>query len=255
MKNIKQIIALVMLIQGFLTIQGQNQLDDQGRKSGPWRIDYPNGNPRYEAIFREGKPVGIMVRYYESGEVRARMKFDPPQANRSVAEMFYKSGKRAAAGIYLNKLKDSVWTYYSGYDGTVRLRDGYLEGKRHGKATRLYPDGEVSEEIMWKDDRREGPWMQYFGDGSIRLKGHYENNMLNGPYEVYYSNNILMMSGTYLNNQSTGTWSYYDEAGNLLYTLEYEHGRPVDHEKYLQLMQDTLLRNDSIETLQPFQPF
>ncbi|MEN8157687.1 MAG: hypothetical protein ABFS10_12115 [Bacteroidota bacterium] len=255
MKSIKQIIALVILILGLQDIQGQNRLDDQGRKSGPWRVEYPNGNPRYEATFREGRPVGIMVRYYESGEVRVRMVFGSVQEDRSAAEMFYKSGKRAAGGIYLNRLKDSVWTYYSEYDGTVRLRENYLEGKLHGEATRLYPDGVVSEEIMWREDSREGPWMQYFEDGSIRLKGHYENNMLNGPYEVYFSNNTLMMSGIYLDNQSADTWSYYDDSGNLLYTLEYENGRPVDQEKYLQLMQDTLLRNDSIETPQPFQPF
>ena len=64
-----------------------------------------------------------------------------------------------------------------------------------------------------------------------------------------------MMSGTYLDDKSEGTWSYYDEDGELLYTLDYKNGQPVNPEEYMRIMQDTLLRYDSIETPQPVQLF
>ena len=64
-----------------------------------------------------------------------------------------------------------------------------------------------------------------------------------------------MMNGTYVNDRSEGTWNYFDENGELLYTLEYKDGRPVDEEKYMKLMQDTLLKYDTIEPPQPVQFF
>ena len=84
------------------------------------------------------------------------------------------------------------------------------------------------------------------------MKGLYENHMLNGSYEVYFGDSTLMMSGQYLDDNSTGTWSYYDETGELLYSLDYKDGYPVDYERYLQLLQDTL-RYDTIQPLHPFQ--
>ncbi len=232
----------------------QNMLDEQGRKTGTWRLEYPNGKTLYEGSFLAGKPVGLMTRYYDTGALRARMWFDSEQ-DRSRAELYYKDGKKAAEGIYLDKEKDSVWTYYSEFDGSVRIRESYSGGRVHGKSLSYYPGGEVSEEVNWEMDNREGPWLQYYDDGTIRLKGSYQNNMLTGAYEVYYPGKILMMSGTYLDDKSEGTWSYYDEDGELLYTLDYKNGQPVNPEEYMRIMQDTLLRYDSIETPQPVQLF
>jgi len=244
----------MMLFSGAFALNGQNKLDEQGRKTGPWRVEYPNKKTLYEGTFMEGKPVGLMTRYYDTGTVRAKMWFDRKQ-DRSRAELYYKDNKKAAEGVYAGKDKDSIWTYYSEFDGTVRIREGYSAGKVHGKSISYYPEGGVSEEVNWKMNSREGPWLQYYEDGTERLKANYLNNMLSGTYEVYYTGEILMMTGPYVDDRSEGTWSYYDDKGELLYTLEYKEGRPVDQEKYMNLMQDTLLRYDSIETPQPVQLF
>jgi antitoxin component YwqK of YwqJK toxin-antitoxin module len=250
----KRLLILMIIISGASALMGQNQLDDQDRKTGPWRVEYPNGKTLYEGNFLAGKPVGLMTRFYNTGSVRAKMWFDNEQ-DRSHAELFYKGSKIAAEGIYLGRDKDSVWTYYSDFDGSVRLREAYSMGKLHGKSLSYYPGGEVSEEHTWEMDSREGPWIQYFEDETVRLKGNYLNNMLNGTYEVYYPGRVMMMSGAYVDDISEGTWNYYDDKGELLYTLDYKEGLPVDQEKYMKLMQDTLLRHDTIETPQPVQLF
>jgi len=248
----RRTIILLLAVMVTITIHGQNRLDEQGRKTGPWKGETSDGKVLYEGTFQEGKPVGLMVRYYESGAVQARMMFDPG-GECSRAKLFYKNGKQAAEGLYVQKAKDSVWIYYSEFDGTVRIRETYSAGKLHGKTIRYYPSGDVSEEVTWDQDSREGPWNQYFEDGTVRLKGHYSNNMLNGPYEVYFGDGTLIMSGVYLNDESNGSWSYFDETGNLLYTLEYKNGKPVDQEKYLKLLQEHLLPLDTIPVPQPFQ--
>jgi hypothetical protein len=72
-----RIITIGFFLAMALSLQGQNQVDEKGRKTGHWQVEYPNGKILYEADFVEGLPVGVMVRYYENGVVKARMRFDP----------------------------------------------------------------------------------------------------------------------------------------------------------------------------------
>ncbi len=231
----------------------QNQLDTEGRRTGRWRMEYPNGNIQYEATFKAGHPVGEMVRYYENGAVQARMDFDS-SGERNYTRLYYENGKIAAEGWFVDREKDSVWTYYSEYDGTVRIREPYRQGKLQGEVKNYFPSGEVSEETTWENQQKEGIWKQYYSDGALRLEGNYENNLLNGPYRVYYPDSTLKVKGNYRENRSEGTWEFFDQSGNLLYTIEYEQGKPVNQEQYMQMLQDSMLRfqviQDSLQQLQ-----
>ncbi|MCK4747758.1 MAG: toxin-antitoxin system YwqK family antitoxin [Bacteroidales bacterium] len=231
--------SLVLWLSGASCLLGQNLLDEQGRKTGPWKVDYPNGKTLYEATFKDGRPVGLMVRYYENGAVRARMKFDP-FVDRSFTTLYYKNGKSAAEGWYEGKAKDSVWTYFSEFDGSVRIREPYVNGMLHGRVQSYYPEGHVSEEVFWVQNNKKGSWKQFYKDGSLRLDGSYDKDMLNGLYQVYYADSTIKVSGTYVDNLSHGIWSYYNEEGEELYTIEFQSGRAVDQAKYLEIMQDTL---------------
>jgi antitoxin component YwqK of YwqJK toxin-antitoxin module len=228
-----------------LSLQGQNLLDDEGRKTGHWKVEYPNGKILYEADFLEGQPVGVMVRYHDNGVVKARMIFDPG-GKKSQARLFFKSGKPAAEGLYVNQVKDSVWTYYSEYDGSVRIRESYLDGKLEGVTRRYYPSGEISEEVEWKQNVKDGPWKQYYENGAPRLSGTYKNGLLQGLYEVYFSNKAIKIRGTYVENKSHGTWSFYNEKGEEIYSLEYINGVPADMEKYESWIQDTLMKYENV---------
>jgi antitoxin component YwqK of YwqJK toxin-antitoxin module len=228
-----------------LVLQGQNLLDDEGRKTGHWKVEYPNGKILYEADFVEGQPVGVMVRYYNNGVIKARMIFDPG-GKKSLARLFFQSGKPAAEGLYVNQAKDSVWTYYSEFDGSVRIRESYLDGKLEGVTRRYYPSGKISEEVEWKQNVKDGPWKQYYENGAPRLSGTYKNGLLQGLYEVYFSNKTVKIRGTYVENRSHGTWSFYNEEGEEIYSLEYINGVPADLEKYESWIQDTLMKYENV---------
>ncbi len=247
-------LLLLIIMSGTLVLQGQNLLDEQGRKTGPWKVEYPNGKTLYEAEFQRGKPVGEMVRYYESGSVRARMMFESQEA-KSFTRLFYKNGKQAAEGWHVNKAKDSVWTYFSEFDGTVRIREPYQNGILNGMVRSYYSNGIVSEEVSWKQNTKNGLWKQYYQNGSMRLKSWYENDLLNGSYEVFFADSTIKVRGNYLDNLKNETWSFYDETGSEAYTIEYLLGRAVDQEKYQQLMQDSLKRFEMIAEPESFQHF
>lgn len=234
-----RILTICFLLGVGLFLQGQNLVDEEGRKTGHWKVEYPNGRTHYEADFVEGNPVGEMLRYYEKGGLRARMLFEE-EGKRSYASLFYTSRKPSAEGWYVNQEKDSVWTYYSEFDGSVRIRESYIEGKLNGVSRSFYPSGEISEEVEWKDNVKYGAWTQYYKNGNPRLSGHYKDGLLQGSYEVFFSNNTIKISGNYLDNLSNGTWRYYDESGKEVYVLEYVNGIPADIEKYELWVQDSL---------------
>jgi len=247
-------VIISIILAACLTVSAQNQLDEQGRKSGRWKVDHPNGSTLYEADFFEGRPVGEMIRYYENGVIRARMMFDS-SGIRSYARMFFQSGNEAARGWYVHQQKDSVWTYFSPVDGSIRIREPYEDGKLHGTLRKYYNNGQVSEEVEWIGGQKQGPWKQYYPSGAPRLSAFYADDVLNGSYKVYFSNGTLEISGEMLNGRSHGTWSYFDEKGETLISLEFVHGIPADREKYDQWISDTLEKYQMPLEPEPFQNF
>jgi antitoxin component YwqK of YwqJK toxin-antitoxin module len=237
------LLILVPVMGATVMTSGQNRLDEQGRKTGPWKVEYPNGKTQYEATFLDGKPVGMMVRYYENGTVSAQMMFDST-SSRSYARLYHRNGLPAAEGWYEGKEKDSVWTYYSELDGTLRIREPYVDGSLNGTVRRYYPGGTVSEEVTWSENKKSGPWKQYYEDGTLRLESGYEANLLQGPYRVYYPDSTVKIDGAYLASKSEGQWTYYDDSGEILYQIEYRNGMAVDQEKYLEMLQDSMLLFD-----------
>ncbi len=245
-------LFICLLLSALPALQGQNQVDEEGRKTGHWKVEYPNGKTQYEADFVEGRPHGEMIRYYEKGGIRARMQFEA-EGSRSFTQLYYESGKLAAEGIYVNQVKDSVWTYYSEFDGSVRSREDYLAGKQEGMSQSYYPSGEISEEVQWKQNEKDGSWKQYYTNGVQRLSAYFEKGQLQGSYELYFSNGHIKIRGTYLNNRSHGTWRFYDESGKEIFALEYVNGTPADWEKYNNWINDTLKKYEVVAEPESFQ--
>jgi len=237
-----KIPIVIPLLFSAILLQGQNQFDSEGRRTGPWKVEYPEGGTLYEATFREGRPVGLMTRYYPSGEIKAKVLFSSG-SNRNFTELFYQNGTRAAAGVFEGEQKDSVWTYYSEQDGSLRLKESYCLGKLHGKVRHYYSGGQISEELGWKEGLKEGSWIQYYEDGKLRLKASYLNNELHGPYAVYQPDGDPVVRGDYLHGMTHGWWSYYDENGSLADSLEFISNRAVDQKKYKRLMTEDSLLN------------
>lgn len=249
-----QKLLFVLLFFGTIAVQGQNILDEEGRKTGHWRVEYPGGKPLYEADFVEGRPVGEMIRYYENSVVKARM-FFLPGSDTTRARLYFNNSKPAAEGLYVNQLKDSVWTFYSEFDGSVRIKEPYKEGLLEGVARSYYPSGKISEEVEWNQNVKDGPWIQYYENDIPRLSGHYKNGLLEGSYEIYFSNGLPKIKGFYLENRSHGTWYFYDDSGEEIYSLEYLNGTPADLDKYESWIQDTLKKYEAVTQPDSFQQF
>ena len=106
-----------------------NYTDINGQKQGHWKKIYPNGKTAYEGNFMNNKPVGEFLRYFESGNICARLIYDK-NGEHSTAKLYYEDGKLAAQGNYFVKQKDSTWNYYA-RDGRLIMIENYRCGKKN----------------------------------------------------------------------------------------------------------------------------
>jgi antitoxin component YwqK of YwqJK toxin-antitoxin module len=200
-----------------------NQVDEQGRKQGFWKKEYPNGNRIYTGYFKDDKPAGKMLRYYDDGKLKAEMVFTGREGI-TYATLYFKNGQAGARGKYVMQQRDSTWSYYSYYTGTLSLHENYCMGRKCGPTRKYYPEGSLAEVIQWDNDLRQGKWQQYYEDSGLRLSAWYENGELEGPYRIFNRNSILVIEGTYKSGAMDGSWKFYDSDGTLEHELEYKNG-------------------------------
>jgi antitoxin component YwqK of YwqJK toxin-antitoxin module len=207
-----------------------NQTDEHGMKQGHWKKYYPNGELMYRGYFRNNKPEGEMTRYYEDGLLQAEL-FFPQNSDITYSTMYFKNGQAGAVGKYVRQKRDSIWSYYSYYTGTLSYQESYSMGKKEGPSVKYYPEGVPAEVIFWSEDMKNGVWEQYFEDSTLRLSSAYSMDQLEGPYRVYNRNKILKINGTYNKGKMTGDWQFFDNEGQLQRTLRYEDGELLSKEE------------------------
>jgi len=214
-----------------------NKVDDNGLKQGFWKKYYPNGKINYSGFFKDNKPVGTLKRYYESGNLKAIMNFDST-GTYAYAKLYYDDGQLAAEGCYYNSLKDSLWRYYSYYEGSVISDEIFEKGIKNGISHKYYPNGNITESEEWRNNIRSGLWEQYYEDGSLRLKGSYSDGKLTGDYIVYYPDGSIQIKGNYLEGKRHGKWLFYDEQKNLNLEINFVHGKAENEEALTRKQQE-----------------
>ncbi len=225
-RNLLLVISSLLLSAGISAQSTDtlwNQTDALGQRQGYWKKSYPDGNLIYKGFFKDGKPVGTMVRFYENGARRAELVY-LEGTEITHARIFYRTGDLAADGKYVNMAKDSVWRYYSYYSDDLMYTETYKSGLKDGESRKFYPRGQIAEIMSWKMDMKHGSWKQFFEDTSIRLVSWHESNKLHGIYQVYNRNHVLIMDGQYDHGKMDKTWHFYDDNGKEEHALHYVKG-------------------------------
>ena len=113
------------------------------------------------------------------------------------------------------------------------LNEGKLkDGKKHGKWTRYYANGNKREEGKYAEGQKEGRWTRYHKDGSRAVVCHYENDIYTGEISAYWPDGTLKQTGqfnTYAGKWSdgkkTGPWTDYAEDGETVWrVITYKNG-------------------------------
>lgn len=198
------------------------QLQGQEMKRGY----YPDGKLRYQGYFKEGKPVGELLRYDPEGNLKAKMNYEGDTVS---AILYAKRGDFVMAGKYFQQKKTGVWTFRKGE--RLIAQEEYREGVLNGTSARFTDNGNIIEERHWKGGKLDGEWKLFFPNGGLKLQTFYVAGELDGEMLSYFPDGQLRAKGKYKRNLREGEWAFYDASGELLRKRIYHQGRPEDDEE------------------------
>jgi antitoxin component YwqK of YwqJK toxin-antitoxin module len=219
-------LILSVLITAAAFGQDYNKVDANGLKQGVWKKPYEGTQVfRYVGEFKDDKPVGKFVYYYETGDVEAVIQF-LPDGKTAYSQMYHESGYMMAKGKYINQLKDSTWIHFDDR-GIVSYQQDYKMGKKDGLEVVYYEpvNGQylVAKYANWKDDVPHGEFKTYHPNTQLASEGQYETGNLHGVIKYYHSNGRLMRVERYQYAVRHGYWFFYDNEGKQVgYKLYWE---------------------------------
>jgi len=208
-----------------------NQTDVHGRKQGFWRKHDKEGFRIYEGQFKEGIPFGKFTYYYQNSKIRTISIFSTDGIV-TYTTSWFPNGHMMAKGKYINQQRDSLWQFFSEYDGALVSEEFYKMGIKEGLEKIFYPGKAEAEIITWKEGIREGPWKQFYDDGAPKLVGSYHNNEREGPIKTFLVTGKVLVTGQYKNSHQDGTWTYYDDRGNVTLKEYYDEGILLKKEEF-----------------------
>jgi len=89
------------------------------------------------------------------------------------------------------------------------------------KETFLYQNGTIEITGGYRDGERDGYWISFYENGNKWSEGFFRNGKNEGERLTYFENGRLRYEAWYKNDERTGTWKFYDQAGNLIKTVDY----------------------------------
>jgi antitoxin component YwqK of YwqJK toxin-antitoxin module len=229
MIKLSQFPLLLVLLGLSLSSQAQsraiNQRDDQGRRHGLWKKTYSSGKLRYQGQFKHGVPVDTFRHYFDNGQLRTLNVF----RGRSGTCMSYQYGEDkllAGMGLYRDKKKDSVWTFFD-RDSNVVAREAYDRGQRQGPSKKYFENGQLAEITHYEKDQKEGPWKQFYQDGTLKSKAHYRGGKLRGEATFFHPNGRPRLKGKYVAGKMHGIWYFFTRKGKIEKKQRWRYGFKV----------------------------
>lgn len=209
----------------------QNQTDSNGKKHGKW-VKYYEGKGekvRFEGEFDHGTPVNVFTYFSFDGKVETINTFRGRSGN-CYSKQFDEKGNLEAEGIYVNRVKDSTWTFY-GLQQQLLSREDYKADKRNGWVIVYYPEGTIAEKTRYVEGVKFGEWIQKYGDGKLKAKGSYKNGSLDGEVIYYDFDGRPFYKGNYKMGLKDGKW-YTFERGKVTKKEIFVKGDLIEEEEY-----------------------
>jgi antitoxin component YwqK of YwqJK toxin-antitoxin module len=98
------------------------------------------------------------------------------------------------------------------------------QGRKQGKWSKSYSNGQIQYEGMFKDDCEQGTFKYYSKNGSLKQTIDYKGDCKTGHAKIFYRNGKVMSEGDYVNQKKEGLWSYYSVDGKKLSEENFKNG-------------------------------
>ncbi|WP_175403991.1 toxin-antitoxin system YwqK family antitoxin [Mucilaginibacter sp. PPCGB 2223] len=115
--------------------------------------------------------------------------------------------------------------YCSFDNGKMLLKAEYVNGKIEGWLFTFYPNGQIKQRALYKNNVVQGIESEYFEDGKLKLQRTYKDGSEDGAFFKYYENGKLQDKGQKKNDKFEGIQYGYYESGKLKHISNYLYGK------------------------------
>ena len=226
--SIKFVCLGLILVLG-LEGKTQNITDVKGLKQGAWKVYFPNtGVIKYKGQFINNTPIGLFIHNDIEGNKKASAIHH--ENGISYVKHYHSNGNLAGYGKYINKKKDSIWTFYNSNED-VKAKETYLNGKLNGVFANYYDGRKVALKGSYINGVKTGEWTNFFKSGKPKNKGTYIQGHFDGEYIEFYPSGKKQLVGYYQHAVKNGLWMLYNEDGSVRLYKAYKNGKVIKKQR------------------------
>ncbi|MCL2335569.1 MAG: toxin-antitoxin system YwqK family antitoxin [Endomicrobia bacterium] len=163
---------------------------------------YDKGNVAAEYNYNAGKLEGIVKEYYPDGSVAAVKNYKAGELSGPVKEYYPNGNVREESSYSDGILSGSVRKYSD--TGTLLSRDEYQDGDLNGVCKEFYINGKTKTETEYMNNKKEGFRKEYDAGGILLAEYNYSSDKLEGQQKKYYEDGNIQMIANYANNKQEG---------------------------------------------------
>jgi antitoxin component YwqK of YwqJK toxin-antitoxin module len=128
-------------------------------------------------------------------------------------------------GRFEHGVKVGIWKgYYP--NGNIKQQLTYKDNKPNGYAKFYYENGKVSEEGIWTENKWVGDYKYYHPNGNPAYEWKYnESGKRTGVQRYYHENGKIMIEGDWKEGKENGVVKEYDNQGTLVAEKSYNDGQ------------------------------
>ena len=193
-------------------------IDEQGRRSGPWKDLYTDGKVRATGTYLNNQKSGDWTYFFRSGGIEQKGKFERGRYRGSWT-WYYPNGNPWREESYFNGREDGVFVEYD-QEGNILTKGDYISGEKEGEW--IYRVGDHQEKGSYVIGLREGIWRHYYPDGTLKYEGYYTQGNPDRRHKYYYPDGTLKEEQYYSMGIRERSWKKYDTEGNLVMTISYK---------------------------------
>ncbi|MCQ2973666.1 MAG: hypothetical protein MJ211_02510 [Bacteroidales bacterium] len=225
---------------------GQNNINPNGYNT----FYYPEGGISSEGTLKDGKPDGFWKTYYPNGKLKSA-------GNRSNFQLdstwifFDETGDTTSIINYNYDKKNGYQITYTSFNDTIHhnipsTKELYVNDKRQGNSITYFKNGQIENQIPYKDDYKQGTGYQFNKDGVVIAILQYKQNRLvdkniinriddkgnrQGLWQTFYPDFQVKTECYYKDDKLNGYKREFDTKGKEISIERYINGEIQKEEK------------------------
>lgn len=131
-----------------------------------------------------------------------------------------------------SNLKKEVVEYYD--NGSIKKENFYtLSGDKKDviKEIQFYENGSKKLVGHYKNGKKDGKWTFWYVNGEKQSEGYFIQNVRTGETIVYHENGNLFYKGNYTEGQKDKEWTFYNNNGKAINIIVFDNGTIVTQKK------------------------